>query len=163
MGRPMNIILFEDRNFQGRSVECSSDRPDLQSHLSRCNSIRVESGCFMLYERPNFQGQQFFVKRGDYPDMQSEGFSTSIKSCRMIPPVSSILLLKHGNVAQATIIRHLLDHFQCSLVLGHGILYEMPNYRGRQYLLRPGQYRRFSEWGAMSGRVGSLRRATDLY
>uniref|UniRef100_A0A452H9Z2 Beta/gamma crystallin 'Greek key' domain-containing protein n=1 Tax=Gopherus agassizii TaxID=38772 RepID=A0A452H9Z2_9SAUR len=167
-----DIILFEDRNFQGRSVECSSDRPDLQSHLSRCNSIRVESGCFMLYERPNFQGQQFFVKRGDYPDMQSEGFSTSIKSCRMIPPVSSILLLKHGNVAQATIIRHLLDHFQrknvsswtsyapprCSLVLGHGILYEMPNYRGRQYLLRPGQYRRFSEWGAMSGRVGSLRR-----
>lgn len=73
----------------------------------------------MLYERPNFQGQQFFLKRGDYPDMQSEGFSTSIKSCRMIPPVSSILPLfffpsKNGNIAQTTVIRFLFDHFQPS-------------------------------------------------
>ncbi|XP_030436005.1 gamma-crystallin B-like [Gopherus evgoodei] len=176
MGR---ITLFEDRNFQGRSVECSCNRPDLQSQLSRCNSVRVESGCFMLYERPNFQGQQFFVKRGNYPDMQSEGFSTSIKSCRMIPPVSSILLLKNGtqghlqdrgNMVELTedspqIMDQLCspEMLSCSVLEGHWILYELPNYRGRQYLLRPGEYKRFSEWGAMSGRVGSLRRATDLY
>ncbi|KAM7153953.1 gamma-crystallin B-like [Macrochelys suwanniensis] len=103
------IILFEDRNFQGRSVECSSDRPDFQSQLSRCNSVRVESGCFMLYERPNFQGQQFFLKRGDYPDMQSEGFSTSIKSCRMIPPHRGTYRIKiyekedhRGNMVELT-------------------------------------------------------------
>ncbi|KAM7153954.1 gamma-crystallin B-like [Macrochelys suwanniensis] len=103
------IILFEDRNFQGRSIECSSDRPDFQSQLSRCNSVRVESGCFMLYERPNFQGQQFFLKRGDYPDMQSEGFSTAIKSCRMIPPHRGTYRIKiyekedhRGNMVELT-------------------------------------------------------------
>uniref|UniRef100_A0A8C4XZB3 Beta/gamma crystallin 'Greek key' domain-containing protein n=1 Tax=Gopherus evgoodei TaxID=1825980 RepID=A0A8C4XZB3_9SAUR len=160
-------------NFQGRSVECSCNRPDLQSQLSRCNSVRVESGCFMLYERPNFQGQQFFVKRGNYPDMQSEGFSTSIKSCRMIPPVTLQLnLYDHplGNMVELTedspqIMDQLCspEMLSCSVLEGHWILYELPNYRGRQYLLRPGEYKRFSEWGAMSGRVGSLRRATDLY
>ncbi|XP_074822995.1 gamma-crystallin B-like [Natator depressus] len=171
------IILFEDRNFQGRSVECSSDRPDLQSQLSRCNSVRVENGCFMLYERPNFQGQQFFLKRGDYADMQSEGFSTSIKSCRMIPTHRGTYRIKiyekedhRGKMVELTedspqVMDQLRAHemLSCSVLDGHWILYELPNYRGRQYLLRPGQYRRFSEWGSMSGKVGSLRRATDLY
>uniref|UniRef100_A0A674IZ22 Beta/gamma crystallin 'Greek key' domain-containing protein n=2 Tax=Terrapene triunguis TaxID=2587831 RepID=A0A674IZ22_9SAUR len=55
------------------------------------------------------------------------------------------------------------EMLSCSVLEGYWILYELPNYRGRQYLLRPGQYRRFSEWGSMSGKVGSLRRATDLY
>ncbi|CAM5095159.1 unnamed protein product, partial [Natator depressus] len=152
------IILFEDRNFQGRSVECSSDRPDLQSQLSRCNSVRVENGCFMLYERPNFQGQQFFLKRGDYADMQSEGFSTSIKSCRMIPTHRGTYRIKiyekedhRGKMVELTedspqVMDQLRAHemLSCSVLDGHWILYELPNYRGRQYLLRPGQYRRFS-------------------
>ena len=46
---------------------------------------------------------------------------------------------------------------------GCWVLYEMPNYRGRQYLLRPGDYRRYHDWGAMDARVGSLRRVIDLY
>uniref|UniRef100_A0A8C0J9R3 Beta/gamma crystallin 'Greek key' domain-containing protein n=1 Tax=Chelonoidis abingdonii TaxID=106734 RepID=A0A8C0J9R3_CHEAB len=55
------------------------------------------------------------------------------------------------------------EMLSCSVLEGYWILYELPKYRGHQYLLRAGEYRRFSEWGAMSGRVGSLRRATDLY
>uniref|UniRef100_A0A8C8SXD7 Beta/gamma crystallin 'Greek key' domain-containing protein n=1 Tax=Pelusios castaneus TaxID=367368 RepID=A0A8C8SXD7_9SAUR len=173
------VTLYEERNFQGRSVECSSDRPDFQSQISRCNSIQVESGCFMLYERPNFQGQQFFVKRGEYPDIQSHGFSTSIKSCRMIPPVSlaqghrtQIKIYEkedhRGNMAEFTEdSSQVMEQFRahemqsCTVQEGYWILYELPNYRGRQYLLRPGEYRRYSDWGAMSGKIGSLRRATD--
>ncbi|XP_067404006.1 gamma-crystallin B-like [Emydura macquarii macquarii] len=169
------ITLFEDRNFQGRSVECSSDRPDFQSQISRCNSIQVESGCFMLYERPNFQGQQFFVKRGEYPDIQTQGFSTSIKSCRMIQPHRGTYRIKiyekedlRGNMAEfsedsSQVMEQFRSHEMqsCNVLEGYWILYELPNYRGRQYLLRPGEYRRFSDWGAMSGKIGSLRRATD--
>uniref|UniRef100_A0A8C3PB52 Beta/gamma crystallin 'Greek key' domain-containing protein n=1 Tax=Chrysemys picta bellii TaxID=8478 RepID=A0A8C3PB52_CHRPI len=170
----MGGCIYEKEDHRGNMVD--SDRPDFQSQLSRCNSARVESGCFMLYERPNFQGQQFFLKRGDYPDMQSEGFSTSIKSCRMIPPVSSILIKIYekedhrGNMVELTedspqVMDQLRspEMLSCSVLDGHWIFYELPNFRGRQYLLRPGEYRRFSEWGAMSGKVGSLRRATDLY
>lgn len=82
------IIFYEDKNFQGRSYECSNDCTDLHSYFSRCNSIRVESGCFMIYERPNFMGHQYFMRRGDYPDYQRwMGFSSCIRSCRMIPAV----------------------------------------------------------------------------
>ncbi|XP_074856972.1 gamma-crystallin B-like [Carettochelys insculpta] len=169
------IILYEDRNFQGRSVECSSDRPDFQSQLSRCSSARVESGCFMLYERPNYQGQQFFVRRGDYPDFHSEGFCTTIRSCRLIPLHRGTFRIRiyeqedhRGNMAEFTDdCPQIMDQLRsqevrsCSVMEGYWILYEMPHYRGRQYLLRPGEYRRYSEWGSMSGRFGSLRRATE--
>lgn len=83
------IIFYEDKNFQGRSYECSNDCTDLHSYFSRCNSIKVESGCFMIYERPNFMGHQYFMRRGEYPDYQRwMGFSSCIRSCRMIPAVS---------------------------------------------------------------------------
>ncbi|MEE6490290.1 hypothetical protein FKM82_015831 [Ascaphus truei] len=46
---------------------------------------------------------------------------------------------------------------------GHWMFYEEPNYRGRQYYLKPGEYRRFSDWGAMNSRIGSFRRLHYLH
>lgn len=84
----LQIIFYEDRNFQGRSYECSSDCADLHSHFSRCNSIQVESGYWMVYERPNFMGYQYFLHRGEYPDYQQwMGFNDCVRSCRMLPQV----------------------------------------------------------------------------
>ncbi|XP_075466159.1 gamma-crystallin C-like [Ascaphus truei] len=86
------IIFYEDRNFQGRSYECSTDHPELQPHFNACNSVRVDNGCWMLYERPHYMGHQYFLKRGEYPDYQQwQGLNDSIRSCRLISDVSSIL------------------------------------------------------------------------
>ncbi|KAJ8350206.1 hypothetical protein SKAU_G00253360 [Synaphobranchus kaupii] len=82
MGR---IIFYEDRNFQGRSYETNSDCAELTSYLSRCHSCRVESGCFMVYDRSNYMGNQYFVRRGEYSDYSRMGMSDCIRSCRMIP------------------------------------------------------------------------------
>ncbi|KAK7877379.1 hypothetical protein WMY93_031916 [Mugilogobius chulae] len=80
------ITFFEDRNFQGRNYECSSECSDLHSHFSRCNSIRVDSGAWMVYERSNYSGYQYFLRRGEYPDYQRwMGFNDCVRSCRMIP------------------------------------------------------------------------------
>lgn len=87
----IQIVFFEDKNFQGRSYECSADCADLRAFFCRCNSIKVESGCWVLYERPNFTGYQYILSPGDYPDHQKwNGFNDSIKSCRSIKNVSSI-------------------------------------------------------------------------
>ena len=68
-----------------------SDSADLHSYFNRCNSIRVESGCFMVYERPNYTGHQFFLRRGEYSDNQRMiGINDCIRSCRMIPMVRSV-------------------------------------------------------------------------
>uniref|UniRef100_A0A0D9RC81 Beta/gamma crystallin 'Greek key' domain-containing protein n=1 Tax=Chlorocebus sabaeus TaxID=60711 RepID=A0A0D9RC81_CHLSB len=78
------ITLYEDR-FQGRHYECSSDHPNLQPYLSHCNSVRVDSGCWMLYELPNYSGLQYFLRCGYYADHQQwMGLSDWVRSCRLI-------------------------------------------------------------------------------
>lgn len=85
----LQIFFYEDKNFQGRYFECSSDCPELSSHFSRCNSIRVESGAWVIYERPQYMGYQYILSKGEYPNYQSwNGFNDTIRSCRFIRYVS---------------------------------------------------------------------------
>nr|XP_015213883.1 PREDICTED: gamma-crystallin M2-like isoform X1 [Lepisosteus oculatus] len=172
------IIFYEDKNFQGRCYECSSDCPDLHSYFSRCNSIRVEGGCWVLYERPNYMGYQYVLNRGEYPDYQRwMGFNDSIKSCRVIRNI-------YGNVYKIRIyerpefagqmVEHMedcpsvLDTFKfreinsCVVVDGAWVFFEQPTYKGRQYFLDRGEYRRCTDWGATSPAVGSFRRITEF-
>ncbi|KAM5151861.1 uncharacterized protein ACMZJ9_010137 [Mantella aurantiaca] len=175
--RGIQIIFYEDRNFQGRSHECSSDSSDLLSFFNRCGSIRVEHGNWMVYEFPNYRGCQFFLKRGEYPDFeQCLGFGDSIRSCRIIPQQTSCKIRVYeredfkGQMMEFTedcpqVYEkfHYHDIYSCNVLEGHWIFYEEPNYRGRQYYLRPGEYRRYSDWGGVTSRVGSFRRAVDFH
>ncbi|EDL98867.1 crystallin, gamma B (mapped) [Rattus norvegicus] len=132
----------------------------------------------MLYERPNYQGYQYFLRRGDYPDYQQwMGFSDSIRSCRLIPQHSGTYRMRiyerddfRGQMSEITDdCLSLQDRFHLSeihslnVMEGCWVLYEMPSYRGRQYLLRPGEYRRYLDWGAANAKVGSFRRVMDFY
>ncbi|KAJ1176040.1 hypothetical protein NDU88_001324 [Pleurodeles waltl] len=171
------ITFYEERNFMGRSYECSEDSPELYTHFLRCNSIRVGSGNWMLYERPGFLGYQYFLRKGEYPSYQHwMGFNDYIRSCRMIPAYQGsykLNLYENFDFLGRSIelqedCPSLYERFQprgvrsCGQVEGFWIFYEHPHYRGRQYLLWPGQYRRYSDWGAQDGRVSSIRRVTDF-
>ncbi|TDG97926.1 hypothetical protein EPR50_G00213380 [Perca flavescens] len=57
---------------------------------------------------------------------------------------------------------HTRDISSVNVMEGYWMLHEHPNYRGRQYFLRPGEYRRHHEWGSNSPTIGSLRRVTEL-
>ena len=82
------VIFYEERDFMGPSVECTSECRDLLCQLNRCNSIRVESGAFMIYDRLEFAGTQYLLRTGDYPDYHSWlGCNDSVRSCRLIPAV----------------------------------------------------------------------------
>ena len=54
------------------------------------------------------------------------------------------------------------DIYSCNVMEGYWTMYEHPSYRGRQYFMRPGEYRKFSEWGATCATTGSFRRITDF-
>nr|XP_039325453.1 gamma-crystallin F-like [Saimiri boliviensis boliviensis] len=144
------------------------------------NSVRVDSGCRMLYEQPNYSGLQYFLRRRDYANHQQwMGLSGSICSCRLIPhgPHTSSHRIRiyeredcRGQMVEITEdCSSLHDRFHLSeihsynMLEGSWVLYELPNYQGRQHLLRPGDYRRCLDWGAADARVGSLRRAVELY
>ncbi|KAG3275104.1 gamma-crystallin A, transcript variant X2 [Ictidomys tridecemlineatus] len=51
---------------------------------------------------------------------------------------------------------HLNKIYSVHVLEGCWVLYKMPNYRGQQYLLRPGDYRCYHDWGTMDAKVGSL-------
>ncbi|XP_041056875.1 gamma-crystallin S-1-like isoform X2 [Carcharodon carcharias] len=171
------VIFYEDRNFQGRYYECSSDSADLSPYFSRCNSIRVMSDWWVVYERPNYMGYQYVLSRGEYPDYQSwMGFNDSIRSCRCYPYVSGNYRMRiyerpdfGGQMMEFMddcpsvydCFRY-RDIHSCQVMDGYWIFYEYPNYKGRQYFMRPGEYRRYSDWGGYNSTVGSFRRMRDF-
>ncbi|AWP13644.1 putative gamma-crystallin M2-like [Scophthalmus maximus] len=172
------ITFYEDRNFQGRSYECDTDCPDMHPHFSRCNSIKVESGCWVLYEKPNYTGYQYVLTRGEYPDYQRwMGYNDTIRSCRTFSYTSEgpyrMRIYERPNFQGQMMefsedCESVQDHFRsrdiysCNVMDGYWTLYEHPNYRGRQYFMRPGEYRKFSDWGATCATTGSFRRITEF-
>ncbi|XP_056157064.1 very large A-kinase anchor protein-like [Lampris incognitus] len=172
------IIFFEDRNFQGRTYETSCDCPELTSYLSRCNSCRVESGCFMIYDRPNYTGNQYFLRTGEFSDFQCMGMANSINSCRLIPYHQGSFRMQvyerenfEGQMNELTDDcesvqeRHRMSDCQsCNVMDGHWLIYEQPNYRGRMLYLRPGEYRNLREMGMGNVmRFSSMRRIMDSW
>ncbi|XP_051897386.1 gamma-crystallin S-1-like [Pristis pectinata] len=172
------IIFYEDRNFQGRCHECSTDCADLSPYFSRCNSIRVESDWWVVYERPHYMGYQYVLSRGDYPDYQRwMGFNDSIGSCRSYPsyrggtyrmriyerPDFGGQMMEFMDDCPSVYDRFRYhDIHSCQVMDGYWIFYEHPNYRGRQYFMRRGEYRRYSDWGGYNSTVGSFRRMRDF-
>ncbi|KAG7248316.1 hypothetical protein CRUP_020560 [Coryphaenoides rupestris] len=167
------IVFYEERNFKGRSYECAADCSDMYSHFSRCNSIKVESGGWMVYQSPGYHGYQYFLKKGNYPDYKHwMGFNDCVRSCQLIPLTKGphkIRIYERAEFGGQTMDLsedcpsvhdrfHLHDFHSCDVQDGYWVLYEHPQYRGRQYLVRPGQYRRFYDWGCTNGYVGSIRR-----
>ncbi|KAA0715834.1 Gamma-crystallin M2 [Triplophysa tibetana] len=170
------IVFYEDRNFQGRSYECMGDCSDMSSYLSRCHSCRVESGCWMMYDNPNYMGNQYFFKRGEYADHTSMfGMSNSIRSCRMIPMHRGSYRMRiyerenfGGQMYElmddcdSCMDRYRMSHCQsCHVMDGHWLMYEQPHYRGKMSYFRPGEYRNFSNMGGM--RFMSMRRIMDSW
>uniref|UniRef100_A0A6I8N2H7 Beta/gamma crystallin 'Greek key' domain-containing protein n=1 Tax=Ornithorhynchus anatinus TaxID=9258 RepID=A0A6I8N2H7_ORNAN len=57
-----------------------------RQYLTRCNSIRVDCGLWVLYERANYE---YVLRRGEYADYQRwMGPNDSVGSCRGVPRVS---------------------------------------------------------------------------
>uniref|UniRef100_A0A8C8AW82 Crystallin gamma A n=1 Tax=Otus sunia TaxID=257818 RepID=A0A8C8AW82_9STRI len=56
----------------------------------------------------------------------------------------------------------LTEIFFLDVETGCWTIYECPNYTGQQYLLMPGKYRRFTDWGAMTAKVGFFQPAVHI-
>ncbi|KAM7160524.1 gamma-crystallin S [Macrochelys suwanniensis] len=167
------ITFYEDKHFQGRRYECDSDCPDFHTYLSRCNSIRVEGGAWVAYERPNFAGNMYVLTHGEYPEYQRwMGLNDRLSSCKAIHLSSGgqhrIQIFEKGDFGgqmyeSTEDCPSVMDEFHireihaCKVLEGAWVFYEHPNFRGRQYLLEKGEYRKPVDWGAVSPSVQSFR------
>uniref|UniRef100_A0A3B4FCN3 Gamma-crystallin M3-like n=1 Tax=Pundamilia nyererei TaxID=303518 RepID=A0A3B4FCN3_9CICH len=175
-----DIIFYEERNFQGRSYECSSDCSDIHMHLNRCNSCRVDSGCFVVYDHPNFMGNQVFLRRGEYSDFQRMGGMTmmdTIRSCRMIPMHRGQFRMRiyerenfggqmHELMDDCESLQeqfYMSDCQSCNVLDGHWLMFEQPNFRGRMMYVRPGEYRNLRDMGVSNiMKISSIRRIMEM-
>ncbi|AWP13629.1 putative beta-crystallin S-1-like [Scophthalmus maximus] len=170
------IVFFEDRDFRGKFYDCKGDSPDLHGFIHRCNSVKVEAGWWVLYERDNFTGYQYVIGPGEYNEYRHwMGFNDCVRSCRIIKNAigpyklklfdrpnfdgQSLELTDNMKTVQEKWLRQEVQ--SCKVLAGSWVFFEHPNFCGRQYLLEKGEYRHHSEWGALKGNVGSIRRITE--
>uniref|UniRef100_A0A671Q2B9 Titin homolog n=1 Tax=Sinocyclocheilus anshuiensis TaxID=1608454 RepID=A0A671Q2B9_9TELE len=63
--RPGKIVIYQQPNFGGEAYEVFRDIEDATSlNLSPLISIKVVRGCWLLYEKPGFQGRSIALEEG---------------------------------------------------------------------------------------------------
>ncbi|KAL2076912.1 hypothetical protein ACEWY4_027486 [Coilia grayii] len=177
-----DYITWKDTGHQGSHIQPPCEACPISPSCSKLPvediSVRVESGTWVLYEQPGYKGYQYVLSPGDYADhTRWMGFNDSIRSCRAIkniygsawklrlferPDLSGQMVEYAEDCPSVSEAFGLREVFSCVVTHGAWVFYELPNYRGRQYFLERGEYRKFSDWGAPTPVVGSLRRITEF-
>ncbi|XP_010192922.1 PREDICTED: LOW QUALITY PROTEIN: gamma-crystallin B-like, partial [Mesitornis unicolor] len=140
-------FFWEDRDFEDHSWEATTDQTDLHVHFNHYSSIKVQTGCWMIYECPNYIGHQYFARKGEYPDyLDWMGFNDSIH-------FGGSMLEFMENCSSLQDDFHYRDIQSCNILEGSSVFAEQPHCQGQQYLLRPSEYRQFTNWGAMTAKA----------
>uniref|UniRef100_A0A3Q4HPP6 Crystallin, gamma S4 n=1 Tax=Neolamprologus brichardi TaxID=32507 RepID=A0A3Q4HPP6_NEOBR len=96
------LIFLQGLNFE-------RDSANLHGYIRRCNSVKVEGGWWVLYERNNFTGYQYVIGPGKYNNYGSwMGFNDCVRSCRIIRNVSlclEVISRKTQNVNILTVLQ----------------------------------------------------------
>uniref|UniRef100_A0A3B3ZVX1 Beta/gamma crystallin 'Greek key' domain-containing protein n=1 Tax=Periophthalmus magnuspinnatus TaxID=409849 RepID=A0A3B3ZVX1_9GOBI len=157
------------------SYDCKGDSADLHSYIRRCNSLKVEGGWWVVYERNNYTGYQYVIGPGDYNGFQKwMGFNDCVRSCRIIksgpyklklfnrPNFDGVSMELSDNMKSVPEQWQRNEVLSCKVLAGSWVFFEHPNFSGRQFLLEKGDYRHHTEWGALRSTVGSIQRVTAL-
>ncbi|XP_009695068.1 PREDICTED: gamma-crystallin B-like, partial [Cariama cristata] len=146
-------LFYEGKGFWGHCSECGGDHINVQSYVKQCNTIHMEKGSWMIYKNPNYSGHQYFLKTGNYPDLQ-KWFSlcNTIRSCHVILQLQGQVLELTNECPSDPGYIYLPDICSLDVLGGSWILYEMPS-----------ECTRFLNWGAANAKIVSLQRLADLH
>nr|XP_055179244.1 beta-crystallin B1 [Nyctereutes procyonoides] len=179
-GSLLQLVVFEQENFQGRRVEFSGECLNLGDRgFDRVRSLIVTSGPWVAFEQSNFRGEMFVLEKGEYPrwDTWSSSYRSdrlmSFRPIKMDSQEHKICLFEGANFKGNTMeiqeddVPSLWAYGFCDRVgsvrvsSGTWVGYQYPGYRGYQYLLEPGDFRHWNEWGAFQPQMQAVRRLRD--
>nr|ABA61344.1 beta A4 crystallin [Dissostichus mawsoni] len=180
------IIVFDEECFQGRRHEFTSECCNVMEFgFETVRSMRVESGAWVGYEHASYQGQQFVLERGEYPQCDAFGGSNAYhiermtsfrpiacanhRECRMTIFERENFLGRKGELSDD--YPSLQAMVWCNNEVGSlktqsgaFVCYQYPGYRGYQYIMECdrhcGEFKHFREFGShcQTPQIQSIRR-----
>ncbi|XP_018599258.2 uncharacterized protein LOC108929321 [Scleropages formosus] len=184
--RPGKIVIYEQAQFSGKAFEVFRDLKDSTSlKLSPVISIRVIRGCWILYEKPRFEGRSIALEEGPIQlrNIWAEG-GLAEQSHQTLPTapivIGSIrLAVKDYSIPHIDLfseprgLGRVISYFDSTVDIcnfgilqstasikvhsGVWLLYSDPGFQGLLALLDAGEYPCPESWGFPAPFVGSLR------
>ncbi|KAM9339246.1 uncharacterized protein ABDE67_016906 [Symphorus nematophorus] len=181
--RPGKMVLFEKAPFSGLAYEIHRDVADATSmQLSPLISVKVVRGCWVLYEKPDFQGRTIALEEGGIeltnmwaePGPEAEPHSTppmQIGSIRLavwdysIPHIDLFtepeghgrVTPYHDDTIETGSFGIPLSTASIQVHSGVWLVFSDPGFQGMLAVLETGVYPFPETWGFPSPFVGSLR------
>ncbi|XP_072217758.1 uncharacterized protein [Leuresthes tenuis] len=181
--RPGKMVLFEKAQFSGQAYEIYRDVADASSlQLSPQISVKVFRGCWVLYEKPHFEGRIIALEEGNVnlenvwaePGPETEAQNSPpmlIGSIRLavrdysIPHIDLFtepeglgrITPYHDDTIETGSFGIPLNTASIQVHSGVWQVFSDPGFQGMVSLLEPGEYPVPESWGFPSPFVGSLR------
>uniref|UniRef100_A0A4W2HAW9 Crystallin beta-gamma domain containing 1 n=1 Tax=Bos indicus x Bos taurus TaxID=30522 RepID=A0A4W2HAW9_BOBOX len=185
--RPGKVVIYSEPDISEACIEVFSDVEDCSTwSLSPVILVKVVRGCWILYEKPNFEGHSIPLEEGELElsglwgieDILERNEDEAVSTKPMV--IGSIrLVVQDYRVSQIDLFTEpeglgLLNSYfddteemqgfgiiqkTCSIKVHWGtwLIYEEPGFQGVPFILEPGEYPDLSFWDTEEAYIGSMR------
>ncbi|XP_068016573.1 beta/gamma crystallin domain-containing protein 1 isoform X2 [Melanerpes formicivorus] len=183
--RPGKLVIYCESDHHQNGIEVFHDVLDCSSWvLSPTIVVKVIRGCWILYEKPNFEGPSIPLEEGELelPDIWGTGTSEEANECK--PPQPAVIgsirhVVKDYRVSRIDlytepeglgVVTSFFDDTEetgvfgttqktCSIKVHWGIwlIYEEPGFQGVPLMLEPGEYPNLAFWEKKEAYIRSMR------
>ncbi|XP_012578817.1 PREDICTED: absent in melanoma 1 protein [Condylura cristata] len=184
--RPGKVVVYGKPDLSEECIEVFGDIEDCSSwSLSPVVLIKVVRGCWILYEKPNFEGHYIPLEEGELELSGLWGIEDILEKSDETEPAKPVVI---GS------IRHVVQDYRVSQIdlftepeglgllssyfddteemqgfgvmqktrsikvhQGTWLIYEGPGFQGVPFILEPGEYPDLSFWDTEEAYIGSMR------
>uniref|UniRef100_A0A9L0I6F6 Crystallin beta-gamma domain containing 1 n=1 Tax=Equus asinus TaxID=9793 RepID=A0A9L0I6F6_EQUAS len=184
--RPGKVVIFSEPEVSEACIEVFSDVQDCSSwSLSPVILVKVVRGCWILYEKPNFEGHSIPLEEGELELSGLWGIEDVLEGNDKAESAQPVVIgsIRHVvqdyRVSQIDLFTEpeglgLLNSYfddteemqgfgimqkTCSIKVHWGtwLIYEEPGFQGIPFILEPGEYPDLSFWDTEAAYIGSMR------
>uniref|UniRef100_A0A8C2LTM1 Crystallin beta-gamma domain containing 1 n=1 Tax=Cricetulus griseus TaxID=10029 RepID=A0A8C2LTM1_CRIGR len=182
--RPGKIVIFSEPDISEECIEVFRDIEDCSSwRLSPVILVKVVRGCWILYEKANFEGHSVALEEGELELSglwgMEEILDEEAESDKPVVIGSIRHVVQDYRISQIDLFTEpeglgLLNSYfddaeemqgfgviqkTCSIKVHWGtwLIYEEPGFQGVPFILEPGEYPDLSFWDTEEAYIGSMR------
>ncbi|KAK2492036.1 hypothetical protein MC885_010618 [Smutsia gigantea] len=170
--RPGKVVIYSEPGTSEQCIEVFTDVQDCTTWaLSPVMIIKVVRGCWILYEKPNFEGHSIPLEEGelelsglwgieDILERNDEAESDyRVSQIDLFTEPDGLGLLNSYFDDTEELQGFGLMQKTCSIKVHWGtwLIYEEPGFQGVPFILEPGEYPDLSFWDTEEAYIGSMR------